>query len=197
MRAIKRLSMVLALAFFSLTGCLEGTGLERLGGYGSQANEIVGEVMDVDSRSRQIEIRADSGRTSTVRYDNNTQVLYRQRTYPVANLERGDYVAARVQQDRDGRYTTNTITVRESVQDRGGTVGADRLDRIEGRVEYVDSRRGTFELRDSRNRLIVVAVAFNAPKTITDRFNRLRNGDQVRIEGRSVNADRFDLENFL
>ena len=197
MRAIKRLSMVLALAIFSLTGCLEGTGLEGLGGYGNQSNEIVGEVMDVDSRSRQIEIRTDSGRTSTVRYDNNTQVLYRQRTYPVANLERGDYVAARVQQDRDGRYTTNTITVRESVQDRGGTVGADRLDRIEGRVEYVDSRRGTFELRDSRNRLIVVAVAFNAPKTITDRFNRLRNGDQVRIEGRSVNADRFDLENFL
>ena len=153
--------------------------------------------MDVDSRSRQIEIRADSGRTSMVRYDNNTQVLYRQRTYPVANLERGDYVAARVQQDRDGRYTTNTITVRESVQDRGGRVGADRLDRIEGRVEYVDSRRGTFELRDSRNRLIVVAVAFNAPKTIADRFNRLRNGDQVRVEGRSVNADRFELENFL
>ncbi len=197
MTSIKRLSMVLALAFFSLTGCLEGTGLERLGGYGNQANEIVGEVMDVDSRSRQIEIRADSGRTSMVRYDNNTQVLYRQRTYPVANLERGDYVAARVEQDRDGRNTTNTITVRESVQDRGGTVGAARLDRIEGRVEYVDSHRGTFELRDSRNRLIVVAVAFNAPKTITDRFNRLRNGDQVRVEGRSVNADRFDLENFL
>ena len=197
MRAIIRLSMVLALTIFSLTGCLEGTGLEGLGGYGSQSNEIVGEVMDVDSRSRQIEIRADSGRTSMVRYDNNTQVLYRQRTYPVTNLERGDYVAARVQQDRDGRYTTNTITVRESVQDRGGTGGADRLDRIEGRVEYVDSRRGTFELRDSRNRLIVVAVAFNAPQTITDRFNRLRNGDQVRIEGRSVNADRFDLENFL
>jgi len=196
MRTIKQLSLVLALGIFTLTGCLEGTGIDGLGDYGSQANEIVGEVINVDSRSRQIEIRADSGRTSTIRYDNNTQVLYRQRTYPVANLERGDYIAARVQQDRDGRYTTNTITVRESAQDRG-TVGGSRLDRIEGRVEYVDSRRGTFELRDSRNRLIVVSVDFNAPKAVTDRFNRLRNGDQVRIEGRSVNADRFDLEKFL
>jgi len=196
MRTIKQLSLVLALGIFTLTGCLEGTGIDGLGGYGSQANEIVGEVINVDSRSRQIEIRADSGRTSTIRYDSNTQVLYRQRTYPVANLERGDYIAARVQQDRDGRYTTNTITVRESAQDRG-TVGGSRLDRIEGRVEYVDSRRGTFELRDSRNRLIVVSVDFNAPKAVTDRFNRLRNGDQVRIEGRSVNADRFDLEKFL
>ncbi|MGZ8500651.1 MAG: hypothetical protein ACXW5W_19825 [Candidatus Binatia bacterium] len=196
MRTIKQLSLILALAMVTLTGCLEGTGIDGLGDYGRQANEIVGEVMNVDSRSREIEIRTDSGRTSMIRYDNNTQVLYRQRTYPVANLERGDYIAARVQQDRDGRYTTNTITVRESAQDRG-TVGGSRLDRIEGRVEYVDSRRGTFELRDSRNRLIVVSVDFNAPKAVTDRFNRLRNGDQVRIEGRSVNADRFDLEKFL
>jgi hypothetical protein len=102
----------------------------------------------------------------------------------------------RVQQDRDGRYYADTVTVRESAQDRG-TIGGGRLDRIEGRVEYVDSRRGTFEIRDSRNRLVVVSVPFNAPRAVTDRFNRLRSGDNVRIEGRSVSADRFDLENFL
>jgi len=75
--------------------------------------------------------------------------------------------------------------------------GKGRLDRIEGRVEFVDSRRGTFEIRDSRNRLVVVSVPFNAPRAVTDRFNRLRSGDNVRIEGRSVSADRFDLESFL
>ena len=165
------------------------------GDYGSSGNEVVGEVMNVDTRAREIEIRADSGRTRRIAYDNNTQVIYRQRNYSVANLERGDYVAARVQQDRDGRYYTDTVTVRESAQDRG-TIGG-RLDRTEGRVEFVDSRRGTFEIRDSRNRLIVVSVPFNAPRAVTDRFNRLRNGDYVRIEGRSVSTDRFDLESFL
>jgi hypothetical protein len=30
-----------------------------------------------------------------------------------------------------------------------------------------------------------------------ERFNRLRQGDVVRIEGRFSNQDRFDLENFL
>jgi hypothetical protein len=45
--------------------------------------------------------------------------------------------------------------------------------------------------------VIVVSVAFNTPRAVTDRFNRLRNGDYVRIEGRSASADRFDLENFL
>ena len=195
MKAIKQLSIVLVLAFFALAGCEPGQW-DRLGDYGSIGNEIVGEISNVDTRAGQIVIRADSGRATTVRYDNNTQVIYRRQNYQVANLERGDYVAARVQQDRDGRYYTDTITVRESAQDRGYS-GGGRLDRTEGRVESVDSRRGTFEIRDSRNRLIVVSVAFNAPRVVIDRFNRLRNGDYVRIEGRSASSDRFDLENFL
>jgi exosome complex RNA-binding protein Csl4 len=193
-----RLFRFLFLASLALTGCHELGHVDGLGDYGS-SNDIVGEVQHVDTRAREIEIRTDSGRTSIIRYDNNTQVVYQQRNYSVDNLERGDYVAARVQRDRDGRDFTDSITVRESVQDRGYSSGGSRgrLDRAEGRVEYVDSRRGTFEIRDQRNRLIVVSVAFNAPRAVTDQFNRLRNGDYVRIEGRSVNADRFELENFL
>ena len=61
---------------------------------------------------------------SVVRYDDKTQVVYRQRYYSVANLERGDYIAAQTQQDRDGRIYTDSITVRESVQDRGDKRGA-------------------------------------------------------------------------
>jgi hypothetical protein len=196
MRSTRRLLIVVALGFFVMAGCHELGHVDGIGDYGTQSNEIVGEIQNIDTRSQQIEIRTDAGRTSLIRYDNNTQVIYRQRNYQVSNLERGDYVAARIQQDRDGRNYTDTVTVRESVQDRGST-GRARLDRIEGRVEYVDDRRGTFEIRDSRNRLIVVSVAFNAPRAVTDRFNRLRNGDFVRIEGRTVSADRFDLEDFL
>jgi len=193
-----RLLGLLSLATLAFTGCHELGHVDGLGDYGSSGSEVVGEVQYVDTRAREIEIRTDSGRTSVLRYDDNTQLVYQQRNYPVANLERGDYVAARVQQDRDGRYVTNSITVRESVQDRGHSGGGrGRLDRAEGRVEYVDSRRGTFEIRDPRNRLIVVSVAFNAPRSVTEQFNRLRNGDYVRIEGRSVNTDRFELENFL
>jgi exosome complex RNA-binding protein Csl4 len=169
-----------------------------MGDYGSSSSDIVGEVQYVDTRAREIEIRTDSGRTSAVRYDKDTQVVYRQRNYSVDNLERGDYIAARVQQDRDGRLVANSITVRESVQDRGSSGGGrGRFERAEGRVEYVDARRGTFEIRDQRNRSIVVSVPFNAPRDVMDQFNRLRNGDYVRIEGRSVNVDRFELENFL
>ena len=198
MKATTILFGILSLAVLTLAGCHEFGHVDGLGDYGSSSSDIVGEVQYVDTRAREIEIRTDSGRIAAVRYDNSTQVVYRQRNYAVDNLERGDYIAARVQQDRDGRPVANSITVRESVQDRGyGGGGRGRFDRAEGRVEYVDARRGTFEIRDQRNRLIVVSVAFNAPRAVMEQFNRLRNGDYVRIEGRSVNVDRFELENFL
>ena len=194
-------------ALFSLlllmTGCHELGHVDGPGDYGSLGGDVVGEVQYVDTRAQQMEIRADNGRINVVRYDTYTRVVYRQREYPVTNLERGDYVAVRVQQDRDGRLYTNLVTVRESAQDRGyaggqsGSNNPNRLDYAEGRVEYVDARRGRFELRDRRNRLIVVSIAFNAPRQITDRFNRLRSGDYVRIEGRAVSGDRFELEHFV
>jgi len=199
MNPTKRFLGIFFLAALALAGCHELGHIDGIGDYGGVGgNDVVGEVEYVDPRSREIEIRTDTGRTAVLRYDDRTQVIYQQRNYAVANLERGDHVAARVQQDRDSRSYTDTITVRESVQDRGSLGGGvGRLDRAEGRVEYVDPRRGTFELRDSRNRLIVVSVPFNAPRAVIDRFNRLRAGDSVRIEGRAAGTDRFELENFL
>jgi len=198
MQLTKQVTAFLMLGFFALTGCPALDLPGGLGGLGGVNSDVVGEVQAVDTRNREIEIRTDTGRRTMIRYDDNTQVVYRQQNYPVSNLERGDYVAARVQQERDGGYFTSNIIVREAVQDRGvGASKDNQLDRIEGRVENIDARRGTFEIRDQRNRIIVVAVAFNAPRTVADRFNRLRNGDYVRIEGRGAGADRFDLENFL
>ena len=191
----------LAIALLVLTGCHELGHVDGPGDYGTiGGNDIVGEVRYVDARAREIEVRTEAGRTVNVRYDNRTRVTYRQKDYSVSNLEPGDYVAMRTQQDRDGRLYTDLVAVRESAQDRsgaGGRIGrSDRLDRFEGTVEYVDARRGTFEVRE-RGRLVVVSVGFNAPRPVMDRFNRLRQGDFVRIEGRFSNPDRFELENFL
>jgi predicted small lipoprotein YifL len=196
MRITKRILALLSLALLGFTGCPALGPLDIPAG--SVNNDVIGEVQYVDNRSRELEIRSDSGRRTVVRFDNNTPVYYRQRTYPVSNLERGDYIAARVQQDRDGRLMVTDISVRETAQDRGmGASVGNRLDRTEGRVEYVDTRRGTFEIRDPRNRIVVISVAYNAPRSVSDRFNRLRNGDYVRLEGRAVASDRFDMENFL
>jgi hypothetical protein len=204
-----KLSMgILGLWFWSLlffSGCAELGQIGLPGDYGSWGgSDLVGEVREVDTRARQIELSTDAGRRFLVKYDNNTRVSYRQRDYAVANLEPGDYVAVRAQQDRDGRYFTDLITVKESVQERGGYSGPSsgsgnvgRVEKLEGRVEYVDSRRGTLEIRDRDNRLVVVSLPYNAPRAVSERLNRLREGDYVRMEGRFLNRERFELENFV
>ena len=190
-------------SFLLLIGCAELGQLGSLGDYGNWGgSELVGEVRAIDTRARQIDLTTDNGRRFLVRYDNNTRVSYRQRDYAVADLEPGDYIAARAQQDRDGRYFTDLITVKESVQERGGYGGsvggnAARLERLEGRVEYVDSRRGTFEIRDRSNRRVVVSLPYDAPRATSDRFKRLREGDYIRVEGRFLNRERFEIENFV
>ena len=135
MKLATRLLGIVFLAGATLAGCHELGHIDGIGDYGGiGSGDVVGEIQHVDTRAREIEIRTDAGPTSVVRYDDRTQVLYRQRNYSVDNLETGDYVAARVQQDRDGRgYYTDTITVRESVQDRGGPAGSGRFDRVNGR----------------------------------------------------------------
>lgn len=274
----------LSLFLFSVVGCHELGHVDGPGNYGSTSQDIVGEIQYVDTRAGEIQIRGESGRVSNVRYDGRTQVVYQRRNYSVSNLEPGDYVAMRVQSDRDGRLYTDLVSVREDAQDRvyrgantvlrgavqrsdpryhsimvetgdrrrvsfyydartrtefrnrdyrpqdiqsgdyiyvrtrdgnkdnptadfinvisRGQEGArenrgDRLDRLDGQVEYVDPRRGTFEMRGRNNRLIVVNIPYNPPRSVSDRFNRLRHGDTVRIEGHFLNQDRFELESFL
>jgi len=181
----------------ALVGCHELGHVDGDGDYGRASGHLMGEVNNVNTWAREIEIKSERGRSRIVRYDGNTRVVYRQRNYEVADLERGDYVAIRTQEARDGSFYTDLITVRESAQDRGAAGKERRLDRVAGRVEYVDPRRGTFEVRDGRDRLVVVSVAFNAARTVVNRFNRLHEGDYVRLEGQFVDRDRFELEKFL
>ena len=205
MKLTMRVLAFLSWSLLVLTGCAELGQIGFPGDYGNWGgSDLVGEVRDVDTRAREIELSTDAGRRLLVKYDNNTRVSYRQRDYAVANLEPGDYVAMRAQQDRDGRYFTDLITVKESVQERGGYGGASsgggsagRLERLEGRVEFIDSRRGTLEIRDRNNRLVVVSLPYNAPRAISDRLSRLREGDYVRMEGRFLSRERFELENFV
>ncbi len=162
MKLMASLFGFLALVLLGLTGCHELGHIDGPGDYGGiSGNDLVGEVRNVDTRARQIELRTDAGRRELVRYDNNTRVVYRQQDYAASNLEPGDYVAVRGQQDRDGRYYTDYITVRESAQDRGGySRPGGRFERLEGTVSSIDSRRGTFEVRNRDSRRVLVTLPF-------------------------------------
>lgn len=186
---------LLAIGLFSLAGCGNlGSLGEVLGGLGGPAggSEVRGEIYTVDSRSQQLQIRTSDGQAVTLGYDSNTQVIFQNQRYAVANLERGDLVTARILQDNQGRAYTDLITVEQSVSDTGGT--ARQI--FEGRVGSIDLQRGYFQLQLSNGVTYVVTLPYNPAPTDLDRFRRLRSGDLVSIEGSLLAQNRIELYRF-
>ncbi len=172
-------------------GCAALEAVEAPRGHGATLH---GEVRSVDTRSARLHLREDRGRNQTVRYDNRTRVVYRQQSYPVSALERGDRVAVRVVYDRSGQPWADRIDVRESVRDRGRTAG--RTQRLDGTVSWVDTRRGSFSVSPQRGRSIVIHAPRNLSRSDEQRLNRLRRGDRVRVEVRALGRDQYELVRF-
>ena len=72
-----------------------------------------------------------------------------------------------------------------------------RLQTVDGRVERVELQRNSFEIRDQSKERVIVSVPFNARRSDVDRFRALREGDYVRVEGRFLDRERFELDSFL
>lgn len=181
-------------------------------GYGS---EVRGEVRDVGSRT--IEVRTEGGRSTRVWYDRSTDVRYRDRRYSVRSLERGDYVTVRTSRGREGDLYARSVVVRRSARaDRGydGRTTDRRADRrddrrvpprradsyargvLDGRVGLVDRRTMAFQLRSTERGTVQVIAGRNATRDTRNRIDRLRQGEYVRLRGRFIDENRFEVEGF-
>lgn len=205
---------VAALAALALTG----TGCGQMGslndvlggvlnpGASTAGSEVQGEVRSVDTRSQTIQVYTTDGRSGSVRYDNNTRVIYQQREYQVSALEAGDRVTLRIRQDQSGNAYTDQVYVTQSVQEvGGGTVGStggtaypgSGVQTLQGNVNRVDYERGMFEIRTGNNAYTWVSLPYNPRTNDVNRLRQLRGGDYVRVEGRYLGQDRFELERFV
>jgi hypothetical protein len=72
-----------------------------------------------------------------------------------------------------------------------------RIQTVDGRVEQVDFQRSSFEIRDQSRERVLVSLPYNARRSDVDHFRALRVGDYVKVEGRFLDRERFELENFL
>ncbi len=196
------LYLVLLLALAAAGGCDEmgSLGSPPPGGVyepAGQEAELEGEIQRVDPRSQEIELQTRDARTRTVRYSSRTRVSYRGQDYSVDDLDPGDIVTMRVQLDRSGNTYADLVIVRQPVQERGGIVTpGSQTERLEGEVGRVDSQRGFFELRDRYRGTVTVSLPYNPSRYVAERFQTLRSGDYVRVEGRFLNQERFELEGF-
>ena len=162
--------------------------------------EIHGAIDRIDRGRREIHVVAENGRRQVLPYDiNRTRVVYHGWDYAIDNLEAGDRVAFQ-SPPRDVSYI-ETIRVLEPVQARSTSPversNRSRVDVVEGTVERVDQRLGTFEIKPRAGRMVTVSVPYNARASDVDNFRALRRGDEVKIEGEFVNPESFQLLSFL
>jgi hypothetical protein len=97
------------------------------------------------------------------------------------------------------RWVIGSIDVLESVQERAGDVpggGFDTADRLEGRIEWIDERRGEFGVRTERLGVVTVEVPFDAARIERDRFEALDDGDYVRVTVEESGRGRYQLVRF-
>jgi exosome complex RNA-binding protein Csl4 len=187
--------MVGALGACANTGGL-GSVLGSVLGGGSQS-QVTGTVRSVDTRGQQISIQQSDGRTVTVTYDNQTQVVYQNRNYPVTSLEYGDQVTARIQSTANNRYYTDLIQVDQSVSGSTSTgSGSANVQSLQGTVRQVDTRNGLFTVDTGGNVILTVSVPYGSNNADLTRFQNLRSGDYVRFYGVFVNTSRVELRQF-
>jgi len=200
--------LTLALALTVSAGCSDNNfalvGRETLPASATQAvpDEFVATVERVNTGAREINLRPNDGRARVVGYSTDTRVMYRGREYPVSQLEAGDIVAMQLRQDSRGNSYTDLIRVQESIRDRDQSRGdtyrpATGIQTVDGRVEQIDVQRYSFEMRDQSRERVLVSLPDNARRSDIDRFRALRSGDYVRVEGRFLDRERFELDGFL
>jgi hypothetical protein len=201
MNLINRAALGLTLAL-ALSGCSENVALVGRPTLELGQDEFVAEVERLDTSSREIHLRPNDSRTRVVGYSTEARVMYRGRDYPVTQLEAGDVVAMRLRQDSRGNSYTDLIRVQESIQDRNqrrgdGASPGRGIQTLDGRVEQLDFQRSSFEIRGQSRERVIVSLSDNARRSDVDRFRALRSGDYVRVEGRFLDRERFELDSFL
>lgn len=196
------LGLTLALAATAIAGCSDNVALVGRPTLELGQDEFVAEVERLDTSSREIHLRPNNSRNRVIGYTTDARVVSRGREYPVTQLEAGDIVAMRLRQDSRGNSYTDLIRVQESSQDRNQSRGAivrpgTGMQTVDGRVEQLDFQRSSFEIRGQSSERVIVSLSDNARRSDVDRFRALRSGDYVRVEGRFLNRERFELDSFL
>jgi hypothetical protein len=188
-----------ALLLVATAACANTGGLgDILGGVlggNQQSGQVSGLVRSLNTQSQQITIQQQNGQTVALEYDNRTQVVYQNRTYPVNSLEYGDQVTARVSSTNNNSYYTDYIQVDQSVSNNTGTGTSGNVQSIQGNVRQVDYANGLFTM-NTNNGILTVSMPYNARRQDVTTFQNLRQGDNVRLYGVYLNNSRVELRQF-
>jgi len=149
---------------------------------------ITATVNGVDANLREVYLRTEKNQHYVVNYNDETRVMDRTREYAANRLRAGDLVRVDVRQG-DGRR----LYAERIVLENAGIPEASAIRTVEGTVERVLQERGILELRVLSGDLLTIYVPESSSAATKNRFNRIREGDHVRIEGERLSEDRLEL----
>ena len=205
MKAAQRImgiALVAAASACASNGGLGGLG-NILGGVLGQPMQTSGTVQGVDARSQVISLSQSGGGTIGVSYDNRTRVIYNNQLYAPTSLEYGDQIVARLQDNGNGSYYSDSIYVTSAVNNGSnrGVYGStapsntNAVQSLQGTVRQIDRSAGWFTV-DGGNGQLTVTLPYRANSADVNRFNNLRTGDYVRFAGVWVSNSRIELRQF-
>lgn len=193
-------ALALGALLMSVPSCTENIALIGRPTIPEDAPDVVGTVERVDTSARRIELRLSDGEHRSIDYSADAQVLERGREYPITKLARGDLVAAQVRQNERGDSYTDLIRIQENAPRRNPertAVPAPKIQSLSGIVGIINRRDNYFELNSRPGETVFVALSPNVRDSDRERFSTLHSGDQVRVEGKFTNRDRFEMLSFL
>lgn len=183
------------------------------GGSGNNNNayEVRGTVESVDLNSRSIWLTNVSGYTSMlsnggsgngvrVYYDDRTTVAHQGSTYRPEDLERGDEVVVRVDEQGNSLLAESVTVTHDATNGSiygsgsGSSYPSSSSMTLRGTVSYLDASRRTLELNRGYGSATVVEFENSTPvyfNNQTYRVSDLERGDEIEIRGRDLGNNRF------
>jgi hypothetical protein len=181
-------------------GCMEQIALFPRPTLPETEPDVIGAVERVDVGAHRLYLRSTSGERSSVAFTDDAQVFDRGREFPITRLAPDDVVAMQIKRDARGESYVDLIRLQVAARaDRGlreETMPAPHIETLSGTVQRVNRRDDSFELENSPNK-ISVALSEYVRDSDRELFQKLRSGDHVRIEGRFIGRERFEMLSFL
>lgn len=153
---------------------------------------ITATVNGIDTNLREVYLRTANNQHYVVNYTNQTRVTDRTREYAVNGLRAGDQVRVDLRQGDDRRLYADRIVLEST-----GTPETSGIRTVEGTVERILPERGFLELRTLSGDLLTIYVPESSSEATKSHFNRVREGDHVRVEGERLSENRMELLAFL
>ena len=203
MNATQNAVLILALGTLlaGVPGCMEQIALFPRPTLPETEPDVIGAVERVDVGAHRLYLRSNSGERSSVAFTDDAQVFDRGREFPITRLTPDDVVAMQIKRDARGKSYVDLIRLQVAARaDRGlreETMPAPHIETLSGTVQRVNRRDDSFELENSPNKMVSVALSEYVRDSDRELFQKLRSGDHVRIEGRFIGRERFEMLSFL